>query len=258
MIFLFIGLFILVIVFFRLRSNVNYIVSKFSNNNVIVFGPKGSGKDLVFQTVIASRKKRYLSNIPYGGDYDLVTPKDISVSPNTYNHLINGSVVEISKKHYEGVDVYFSDGGIIFPSQYDNVLSKLYPSFPIYYALSRHLYNSNVHINTQALGRIWLKIREQADHYILCRRSFKFLWWFFIKVTYYDTYSSAEGKLRPMVVPWSVPIFGPKYKELKALKEQFEATNGIIRSMWLFVPRRRVKYDTRYYHKVFFGADTPY
>lgn len=37
---------------------------------------------------------------------------------------------------------------------------------PIFYALSRHLYNNNIHVNVQNLGRLWLKLREQADSFI--------------------------------------------------------------------------------------------
>ena len=136
-------------------------------SSVIVFGSKGSGKDLLFQKVIyMNRKKEYYSNITYGYKHHDISIKDISVAPNTYNDFINGKISTIDRKEeMEGKDIYLSDCGVFLPSTFDSTLNKTYPSFPIYYALSRHLYNQNIHCNTQNLERIWKQLREQSDKY---------------------------------------------------------------------------------------------
>src|SRR5574344_749374 len=66
----------------------------YQNSNVLTFGKIGRGKDLLQQYVIYKRKKAYYSNIDYGGKYKHIELKDISVSPNTYDNLINGDVVK--------------------------------------------------------------------------------------------------------------------------------------------------------------------
>ena len=105
------------------------MISYFEKCNVIVFGKKGTGKDLIFQKVINSRKDTYYSNISYGGDY-----KDIEVSElttgNTYNDFIQNKINLCNKiDEREGKDIYLSDCGIILPSQYDSTLHKVFPSF---------------------------------------------------------------------------------------------------------------------------------
>ena len=88
----------------------------------------------------------------------------------------------------------------MLPSQYDTKLYKSYPSFPIFYALSRHLYNSNIHCNTQNLSRVWKALREQADFYIKCievKKPFILGLFGFLRIDFicYDKYESANNSL---------------------------------------------------------------
>lgn len=138
------------------------IVKEFDSCNVLIAGKQGTGKDLLTQAVINARKKPYYANMGYGGKYTHKEINDFSVSPNTYQDFIDGKITKIHKVGKDSVDVYISDAGIHLPSQYDSILYKKYPSFPIYYALSRQLYNQHIHMNAQQYTRIWKAIREQS------------------------------------------------------------------------------------------------
>lgn len=231
--------------FFWIRNsiNVNNMLWHFKNGNVIVSGKKGRGKDLLFQYVIYRRKDYYYSNISYGGKHKVIPLKEVSCEPNTYNSLINDKVEKTPHKFKEGKDIYISDGGSFLPSQMDSILHKFYPSMPLYYALSRHLYNSNVHVNTQNLERVWKALREQADFYPVCKRVYKWLPGFLIiKVISYDKYDSA--------VRGMLPLNKRHNKESKNQFDLYTAQNGDIRKFYVFVKKRKIKYNTRAFEKV--------
>lgn len=249
MVILFILLLIVFFISFYFKKNNDFLVSKFKDNNTIVFGAKGTGKDLLFQLVIYKSKLPYLSNIDYGYSYSNISLKDISVAPNTFESLIENNITIINKNpSIEGVNIFISDAGIYLPSQYDSKLSKEYASLPIFYALSRHLYNSNIHINTQALNRVWVKLREQSDHYFKTLKTIKFFpFVLLVKVRYFSEYQSAENNLLPM----NKSIIN---KFNKGLSNQYEATNGIIKDFYVLIWRKKIFYDSRHFHKVFFGS----
>ena len=100
-IFLIIGIILLgIILFFVIKHLLfeQFILRNFRRSNVIVFGKKGSGKDLLFQWVIHKRKKEeYYSNISYGYKFNYCSLLDVSVFPNTYETIVND---EIYKYHY--------------------------------------------------------------------------------------------------------------------------------------------------------------
>lgn len=241
---------ILAIICIKNKIKLSKLLHKFKKCNVIVFGKKGSGKDLVFQYVINKRKKRYYSNISYGGKHKKITVNDISVSPNTYDNLINNDI-KLTKKHLkENTDIYLSDCGIYLPSQFDTKLYKTYPSFTVYYALSRHLTNSNIHCNTQNLDRVWKGLREHADFYVKVKETLSLPLFLLTKIVMYDTYQSAQQQLNPL----SSRILN-KYS--KAEYDLYQATNGNILSAWILQPKKRIKYDTRYFHKLFYKRKAP-
>src|SRR5690606_12577738 len=110
-----------------------------------------------------------------------------------YENFINDNVQQIEKREQlECADIYISDAGIYLPAQYHYLLDKKYKSLPIFYALSRHLYNNNVHVNTQALNRVWDKLREQADSYFKALKTIKIFGLLFTRVRYYETYQVAN------------------------------------------------------------------
>lgn len=236
---------VIFLLFFIVRNsiNVNNMLWHFKNGNVIVSGKKGRGKDLLFQWVINRRKQFYYANISYGGKHKLISLKDVSCSPNTYNDFINGTVTKTKRTFKEKCDIYLSDCGSFLPSQMDSVLHKTFPSMPLYYALSRHLYNSNVHVNTQNLERVWKALREQADFYPVCKRVYHWLPFFLIiKVISYDKYDSAIRGVLPLKKRWN--------KDSKNQYDLYTAQNGDIRQFYVFIPKKKIKYDTRAFEKV--------
>lgn len=230
------------------------IIGEFRRGNVIVDGKKGNGKDLLFQEVIRTRREDYFANIDYGYKFKGEQwPKDLSVAPNTYADFISNDVKTVEKDvSREGVDTYLSDGGIILPSQQDAALHKAFPSFPIYYALSRHLYNSNIHINTQNVERVWKALREQADYFVRCRGVIK---WFpfllIIRVTEYDQYKAVVADKRA----YRGGGFLNRFND--ATRATFAAENGFIKDGFVIVRKRTIKYDSRAYHIKLFGYPAP-
>lgn len=236
----------------RCKMGNNVIKRRFKRCNVIVFGKKGTGKDLVFNKAINLRKQPCYTNIPYADEYcQLARIQDFAVSPNTYRNFLDDNIQVIPKTLNERMDFYISDGGIALPSQYHGELDKKYPSLPIFYALSRHLVNANVHINTQNLNRVWDKLREQADTYIRVERTINVFGFLFTTFTVYDYYESAKQCLQPY--PHS--IFSSSYNT--AQRNEYIAVNGQIERHIICQHKSTVKYDTRYFHKVVYGCVAP-
>ena len=115
---------------------------------------------------------------------------------------------------------------------------------PVFYALSRHLYNCNVHCNTQNIERGWKALREQADFYIQVKRTYKIFNWLFItKYISYDKYESAKQNLLPIK-----NRLLNKYS--KAENDIYNAQNGEIRIGYIFQTKRKLNYDTRAMEKI--------
>lgn len=246
---LFLLLLIVVTIFWRLERNAKFIAKKFEEGNTITFGAKGKGKDLLLQKVIKVRKKKYFSNVDYGYRFNYIDIAELALGKNTYENFIEG-VVEVVKKNeeLEGADIYISDAGIYLPSQYHYLLDKKYKSLPIFYALSRHLYSNNVHVNTQALNRVWDKLREQADSYFKALKTVKVFGLLFTKVRFYETYQAASENRAPMRKRML-------NKFNKGLYDEYQAYNGLVYDMWICQRVSRVKYDTRHFHRVVFGDE---
>lgn len=228
------------------------LIEAFENDNVIVFGKKGKGKDLIFNKTINSRNVPCYANIPY--NKELCIEKDLSelsIYPNTFENIMDNNIVIIPKTNKEETDYYISDAGNYLPAQNSAQLVKKYPSFPAYYSLSRHLYKSNVHSNTQELSRIWNLLREQAGRFIKAEKTScifgKLLITTFI---IYDTYTSAASEMKP----FKQHLLNG---EQKALKSDFEAKHGQIKRYRIIQLTDHVYYDTRAFHKKIFGYNSP-
>jgi hypothetical protein len=253
MIFALIVIAIVLIVLIRLELNAQYIVKLFRHGNVIVWGKKRKGKDLLFQKVINMRKKEtYMTNYPddfnYGHKGKHVKLEELSVNPNIYDDMITEKVKKIQQfPEREKVDVYISDAGIYLPSQFHGVLNKTYPSMPIYYSVIGHLYDSNIHVNYNgSISRLWDKLREQADDYLKVLRSIKLPFIIFTQVRYYEEYNSAEAGLLPM----KNSLLNTQQR---ALYQQYVSENGLIKNMWIVQLKKNIHYDTRYFRRLFFN-----
>lgn len=226
-------------------------------DSLIVFGKKGHGKSLLFSKIALYSSKKfdgYLSNIPFNfsGEKLINISEGLSVMPNTPTRLLEGKTSHIQKKDFENKPVLLDDCAIYLPNYLDNVLKKVYPSLPVSYALWRHLYNAPIYLNSQSVKRTYVLIREQSDGFLKARRCFRVGPFMFIKCTYYSNIDSAEQDLAPM----------PK-KFLAADKNtyyEYLSLHGEIKDFTLvaFLPKHT--YDSRFYHRVFFGfpsSDSP-
>lgn len=216
-------------------------------NNVIVFGHKGKGKDLIFQYFINKRKEPYYSNCDYGGEFRKDSLLNLSTD-NDYNDFINDTI-KIAKKDEdrEGLDTYISDGGVYLPSNHDTALHKRYKGMPIFYALSRHLYNSNVHVNVQNLERLWKALREQADYYIKANGVIKLPFLLIVKACAYENYNDALQGLKPL----KKRILDKN--ESKTHLEIANSSRGEIKPFFIIMLKKHIYYDTREFHKIIFG-----
>lgn len=256
MVFAIIGLIILTVLFVRYKGQNAVLLARFQQGNTITFGRKGCGKDMIFNFVINHRRRKCYSNIQFNNRLCTTQRIDeLSIAPNTYANFIDGEVTKVERdEKREGKDYYLSDAGVFLPSQYNAALDKIYPSFPLYYALSRHLYNSNVHLNTQALGRPWNKLREQADSYIQALRTYNVLNIVYVtRWRLYDKYSSAEAEVRP----YRASAFSSK--ERKARQEEHRSLYGTVIEGYSVQFRWQLHYDTRHFKHIVFDdtAATP-
>lgn len=218
------------------------IIKLFKSGNVQIDGKKGRGKDLLTANVIARRNIPYVSNIDYGYmripyEYEMISVK------NNYRNFIENKFNPYNYPLPDKVDLYLSDCGIYFPSQYCGELNKLYSDLPVFMALSRHLGECNVHTNAQYLGRVWDKIREQGDIYIKCV-GVKVLFGKLViqKVRIYEKYESCLNNVMPLRV--KVP-FTPKERSMVEIERQkYLNQHGKIVTR-LLIYWNKAKYDTR-------------
>lgn len=248
-----IALLLLIILWFRLRSNIKFIVRDFRDNNVGVYGRKRKGKDLLFQKVIIARKEPYCANITYG--YNLVKTidlADLNLGKNTYKNFIDGTIQKQPRMFFERVDNYVSDSGNALPSQYQKELIIRYPSMPLFLSFQGHLYDSNTHFNYNGeYVRLWDKAREQVDSiYRALGNIVVPKIGIFARYRYYERVQTAEANLGPYV---SNKILDSSQN--KALMKQYYAQNGLIKDMYIFISFRAIKYDTRAFEKVIFDDD---
>lgn len=227
------------------------ILKVFDSGNTCVCGLRGRGKDLLMANVVLRRKHKgkhlpYVSNVDYGGDFSPLELEKLDCGKNTYNDFINDTVKKYEFPYPDRTDIYISDAGVYFPSQFCNELNKKYPYFSTFMALSRHLGDANVHFNVQNLNRCWDKIREQSDQYIMCMGTcyIPFINIVIQRVRLYDKYQSCVDRVPPFRI--NIPIIGSgktRY-EVRMRKQEFACAYGEIKS-GILIYRNRSKYDTR-------------
>lgn len=229
----------------------------FKRGNVSVFGNCGAGKDLLFGNV-AVRSSGHIGNVCYGKNYYPVDFNVLDVGTNTYDNFIRNDVNKYEYPYPVGVDHFYSDCGIIFPAQYCNELNKKYPYFATFFAIRRHLGQCNVHTNSQALSRVWDKLREQSDTYILCRGVFKPLLKLGIVVqlvTTYDRYESAQARLKPCRVRSKLLSTGGTRMQADIARDNYANTHGEVKNH-ILIYLNKAKYDTHHFKKLLEGGKT--
>lgn len=236
--------------------------------NTITYGGRGKGKGMLFQKVINSEPQA-MSNIDFGGNCKVVKAIDYynSITPNTALKFLKGEVIIIDKiDEYEGVPYYTDDGALLFPNYNDNTIKALYPSITLLLPALRHLYGTYNPIQAQSIERLYKPLRElQDDGYIKALRTYGKAWlwrklpiirkYFVVKWRYYENLESAlKGKLPFSRMGITNEIAKRVYMTTaSAMKEQYNSENGEISQSLVFIKRKSIKYDTREYHKTFFG-----
>lgn len=233
------------------------VVKMFKKGNVCVTGLRGTGKDMLMSNVVVRRKEEYVSNIDYGGKkahYNELDFKKLNLGENTYKNLLEGNVKYYKYPYPSGSDIYISDVGVYFPSQYCNELNRDYKHLPMYMALSRQLSHNNVHINVQNLNRAWDKIREQSDIYIRCRRCIVLFGKVVIQlITTYDKYQSCVDRVEPCKI--RVPVMAKREvkENAKMYLDKYRNNYGTIKNH-LLIYWNKSTYDTYYFEKLFEGG----
>lgn len=237
------------------------IIHMFEKGNVCVCGLKGSGKDMLFANVINRRNIPYVCNTEYEPRnytkknnklvFNKLDLKKLNCGENSYRNFLNEDVRYYEFPYEDGTDIYISDAGIYFPSQYCNELNRDYKYFPTFMALSRHAGEANVHTNAQNLNRVWDKIREMSDQYIMMRWSvyIPLLHLVIQKVRIYEKYQSAVDRVPPFKI--SIPLVGSgktRY-EVRMRKQEFACAYGEIKS-GILVYRNKSKYNTRIFKEI--------
>lgn len=225
------------------------IIKLFRSGNVCVFGLRGRGKDLLMSNVVIRRGLPYVCNTDYGGDHILLVMKEFDCGGNTYDNFLNNNIQPYTYPYNDGVEIYISDAGVYFPSQYCSELNRKYGYFSTFMALSRHLGECNVHFNVQNLNRVWDKIREQSDIYICCNWSRVLFGRFVIqKVTIYEQYDSAVMRVPPYRPP-KVRMNEDRRMQMQMAKQNYRISHGDIKSRIIFY-RNKSAYDTRVFKKM--------
>lgn len=225
----------------------------FTRGNVCVCGLRGRGKDMLMSNVACRSKLPYASNIDYGGNY---TPLDLpSVCiPDTYDNLISGNIVPYTYPYPDGTDIYLSDAGVYLPCQYNDKLNRSYSGLSTFSALSRHVGNCNIHYNTQSLSRVWDKMREQCDQYIMTMSCKVFFGKIVLqRVRIYEKYQSAVDCVPPC--RFRAPLFGATGRTMARIERQkYEIQYGKIKSRTLLYINKS-HYDTRYFRTLLGGEN---
>lgn len=229
------------------------IIKLYERGNVSVSGNCGSGKDLLQANVITRRNKPYVSNVDYGGDYYPLDFANLDCG-SSYDDFINGTTKGYTYPYPLGADVYISDCGIYLPAQYCNELNKKYPRLPTFFAIRRHVGRCNVHTNSQHLGRVWDKLREQSDTYIVCRSAKVIFGIVFQTITIYDRFNSAEMRIKPCRV--SVPLMANREVRMQGdiARDNFANTHGTVKNK-LLIYRNKSTYDTHHFYKLLKGDE---
>ena len=235
------------------------IVKMYEKGSVLCAGQRGSGKDRLTANVVARRGGYYVSNVNYKAKGKLKKARWIKFNPallrvgNDYESFIQNKVKTYIYPYPDGTDIYISDAGIYFPSQYCGELNKRYKDIPTFMALSRHLGQCNVHVNSQAINRVWDKIREQSEQYIVCQ-SCKVIGPVVIQfVRIYERYQTAVDNIPPCRV--KTPLFNAERRQRAMLaKEQYLLQYGKIQSRVL-VYLNKSDYDTRIFKTILEGGE---
>ena len=211
-----------------------WLYNAFENYDTAVYGFRGTGKDVIFAHAINLQAKPHYSNIWYNEQSKVTELKELHVGGNSYHDFINGNIQKFIPNFEEEQHFYISDAGVYLACQYNKELNTCYGELPIHVALRRHLYNSHVHTNSQALNRVWDKLREQQGCFIHCLKTHDYGAYLVVETITYTHYESALACLPP-------PEKEDKYHTLKY---------GEIVERRFRVPKETLLYNSRHFKTI--------
>lgn len=211
-----------------------WLQNAFDNYDCAVYGFRGTGKDVLFAHAINLKGGKHYSNILYNANTVVRDLKDLNVGGNTYEDFINGNIKKFIPNFEDGYHFFISDAGVYLGCQYNKELNQNYGELPIHIALRRHLYDSHVHTNSQALNRPWDKVREQQGCFIHNLGVLDYGDFLIVKAISYTKYESALECLPPPGKPDKYHVM--KYGEI--LEHKFK------------VPTDSLTYDTRHFKTI--------
>lgn len=216
-----------------------WLLNAFDNYDCAVYGFRGTGKDVLFAHAINLKGGKHYSNIYYNTDTEVRDLKDLNVGGNTYEDFINGNIKKFEPNFEEGYHFFISDAGVYLGCQYNKELNQNYGELPIHIALRRHLYDSHVHTNSQALNRPWDKVREQQGCFIHTLGTIDCGDFLIVKAISYTKYESALECLPPTDKPDKFHVM--KYGEISEHKFK--------------VPVSSLTYDTRHFKTILLNSE---
>ncbi|MCL2797488.1 MAG: hypothetical protein FWD58_05500 [Firmicutes bacterium] len=208
-----------------------WLKNAFENFDVAVYGLRGTGKDVIFAHTINLHAKKHYSNLRYNSQTEVRDIRELNVGGNSYEDFINGTTQKFVPNFEENFHFYISDAGVYLGAQFNKELNHNYGELPIHLALRRHLYDSHLHTNSQALNRPWDKIREQQGAFIHTLGVEDHGDYLIVSTITYTKYESALECLPPPEKP-------DKYHTLKY---------GEIVERRFKIPVKSLKYDTRHF-----------
>lgn len=219
------------------------IIRLFKNGSVLVCGVRGAGKDMLFSNVCIRRKLPYVGSTDYGGQFQMFDYSKIDLNGNTYDDFIRGTVKYFEWPYEDGTDFYMPDSGVYFPSQYCNELNKKYPQLPLVQALIRHLGLANWHTNVQRPNRVWDKIREHYDNFIMCKWCCVFGKLVVQKVIVYDRFEAFSKDVPPF--PLKRPILNMDRRfQYEIQRTNYLISHGVIKPH-ILIYFNKSSYNTR-------------
>lgn len=229
--------------------NIRSVVRMYEGGSVSLCGLRGRGKDMLTANVVVRRKKPYISNVNYGGDWIPLNFKDLDCGENTWIDFVEGRLKYYEFPYPDGTDVYLSDAGIYLPAQFCNQINNRYPYIATYQAICRHTSKAGFHTNAQSLGRVYDKIREQSDIYIRCDWCHVlFHKIVFQKITIYDKYESALNAVPQFHLPLRYFLINGMDRYFIE-KQRYLISYGNIKSHTL-IYWNKSKYDTRLFKEL--------
>lgn len=233
------------------------IKNMFLDGSTCTVGQRGTGKDMLMANIAVRRNKPYVSNINYDGkSQNNHTWLDLTKLDcgNDCHNFISGNVNNFEWAYQDGTDIYISDSSVYFPNYKTLELNKKYEGVINTLALSRQLGEANFHINCQNLARVWEKLPEQSDLYILCNKC-KVLGKIVIqRVTVYQKRQSIEARIPPLPRP-HYGLKGRSNFDRQAYELQrisYQAQHGEIKE-YNMVYINKSNYDTRRFKAILRG-----